>query len=66
MNSAADMIYWTPPARLSRALRMAQQGVVLLHVCPTAVIVAPVRREELDPMALGECRYCRESMPDAI
>lgn len=66
MNAANDMIYWAPPEVRGTIVRMAEMGVALLHVCPTAVIVAPVRREELDPMALGECRYCREPLPDAV
>lgn len=59
----SDRIYWAPPEVHGTVVRMAKNGLALLHACSSAVIVAPTRRDQLDPMALGVCRYCGERLP---
>lgn len=36
-------------------------GGALVHFCPSACVVAPATREQLDPMAL---RHCQKPLPD--
>lgn len=35
----------------------------LYHPCPTAVMVGIVTRDNLDPVALGTCRFCGVELP---
>jgi len=55
-----DPIYWVPAGTETLGI----PGLV--HRCPTAVLVTSVSRDQLDPMALGKCRYCEELMPVEI
>lgn len=51
-----DQIYWAP---------IGSEGISipgLVHRCPTAVLIAPTRRDQLDPMAQGKCRYCLQPL----
>jgi hypothetical protein len=60
-SKGSDRIYWIPQGVLD--FRATGRGVFLIHMCPLAVVIKPVRRDELDPMALGECRYCFAPLP---
>lgn len=60
---ADDMIYWVPPDYRGTLRRIEDLGLALVHPCPTAVLVTQQRRDQLDPMALGECRWCGGQMP---
>ena len=68
VDSADDLILWLPygwrgtPNDSRNMVRALRQGT-LVHQCLTAVIPAPVARDMLDPMALGECRYCHDRLP---
>lgn len=57
--SGTDVIWWCLPNTRSTIFPAS----VLRHICPTAVIAALVTREQLDPMALGYCRYCGGNLP---
>lgn len=63
MNRADDRIYWAPLG--SRGTIINPHFPWLVHLCPSAVVVHPATRHQLDPMALGVCRYCREPLPEA-
>jgi hypothetical protein len=52
-----DRVWWAP---------ISSDGMDipgLVHRCHTAVLIASTTRAQLDPMALGTCRYCDEMMP---
>lgn len=61
-NSADDRIYHVPPGAAGTVLLATFPFVV--HKCPQATVVRARRRDELDPMALGECRLCGQALPD--
>lgn len=64
---ADDQILWVSEEAHQKygALNMAlSTGHQFFHVCPGCVVSAHTAlRESLDPMALGECRYCKETLP---
>lgn len=59
--SAVDAILWRP-VEFDPAMPVVRRGegnpAVADHACKAAAIPAVVSRRELDPMALGVCRYC--------
>lgn len=57
MNTATDPIWWGPLETRGSVLRLSH------HRCPHAVVVSLAIREQLDPMALGTCRFCGERLP---
>lgn len=62
MNArASDSMYWTPVGR--PVLTSSGSYITLAHWCPFAVVQAVTRRDCLDPMALGTCRYCEQPLP---
>jgi hypothetical protein len=58
-----DLIYWVPPGVRGTLVMMEEGGAALIHRCPTAVLIAPTRRDQLDPLATGTCQFCGGKMP---
>lgn len=58
-----DRIYWVPADRRLTFYAVPDDKPTLWHSCPTAVAGSQATREQLDPMALGTCRYCGERLP---
>ena len=64
---ADDLIVWGPPEStfdlcLVFGLCLVEP-ISLAHGCPMAVVGTLATREQLDPMALGSCRYCGAKLP---
>lgn len=55
---ADDRVLW-----LAREHQHTLHAGLLYHVCPHAIVGSWQSREQLDPMALGTCRYCGERLP---
>lgn len=61
-NRADDRICHVPPDTVEAALLATFP--FLVHQCAKATVVKTRRRDDLDPMALGECRLCGQALPD--